>query len=185
MNKLKIFIALITLLLSSCTKTHFESYKFIGHGANSNNRDDKTHANIPIRNSIYEYKKTGILSSKKIRKEPYSYHFSICGNFNKIRSLEAHFVQNKVQKIRIPVTEKNIKITKTSKYSLCKLDYTLSYDKKIDLPITWDNTTTLEVKVNFIGIKKGIKRHYKLRGQYKKDTTKKNINLKWEAIMGI
>ena len=185
MSKLKIFVILITLLFSSCTKTYFESYKFIGHGANSNKRHDKTHANIPIRNSIYEYKKTGILSSKKMRKEPYSYFFSICGNFNKIRSLEAYFVQNKVNKIRIPVTEKNIKVTKTSKYSLCNLDYTLSYDKKIDLPITWDSTNTLEVKVSFTGVQNGINKQYNLKGDYKKKEIKKNINLKWEAIMGI
>jgi hypothetical protein len=85
-------ISVVLLLLCSCTITRSENYRFLGYGAGSVDRHDKTHANIPINNSIYEYKKTGILRDKKIRKEPYSYYFSICGNFNRIENLEARFV---------------------------------------------------------------------------------------------
>jgi hypothetical protein len=183
--KRKVKFIIIVLFLSGCTITRYENYKFFGYGAKSVEKHDKTHAYIPISNSIYEYKKTGILRDRKIRKEPYFYYFSICGNFNEIKSLEAHFIQNKTKKIEVPISMQHIKTRKPSKYSLCNLEYIFSYGKKMQLPITWDETDKLEVEVNFIGVENGIKKKYKLRGKYKKDAIIENTNLKWDAIMGI
>lgn len=187
MLKRKVKFIIILLFLSGCTVTHYEEYRFIGFGAEVGEKNNNTYvsADISINNSKSEYKKTGFLRDRLIYKEPYSYYFSICGNFEEIKNLDAYFIQNNTKKINIPIFAKQTKRNKSSKYSACSSKYYFSYEKKLQLPITWDETDKLEVEVNFIGVENGIKKKYKLRGKYKKDAIIENTNLKWDAIMGI
>ena len=183
MSKLALILVIFSLL-SNCTITRYESYRFIGYGAKNIDVYDKADAYIYIHNSIYEYRKTGFLKDKEIYKEPYHYYFTLTGNFEKIEKLNAFFIQNKKNIIEIPIAidylNQQKKLIKSSSNN-----YRFSYGKKLGLPIIWDETDTLEVQVNFVGIVKGIKKKYKLHGEYEKDAIIENTNLKWAGIMGI
>lgn len=106
-------------------------------------------------------------------------------NFDKIESLEAYFVQNNKNKIKIPVITKylNDNIKESNDWGT---KFYFPYEEKFILPITWDNTDTLFVEVNFVGVKNGTKTKYILKENYKKDAIiKDNVNLYYEAIMGV
>jgi hypothetical protein len=179
-------VLFILLSLCSCTITHYENYRFSGNyiEQKDGNKKDDTHAYIPIYNSIFKKKKTSLLRDNLVRKEPFYYYFTVKGNFEKIEKLNAFFIQNKKRIIAIPVTTEHLNQQKKQLKSK-RINYFFSYGKKLQLPITWDKTRTLEVEVNFIGIEKGVKKKYKLKGEYKKDSIIENTNLKWDAIMGI
>ena len=190
-SRLKFVILFFLLLfLNNCTITYCEYYDFEGETLNKNN--EKSNYNVlifaNIRNSVQEYKKTGFLKERLIYREPFYYYFAIYGNFEKIEDLEGYFLQNKTKKIPLQILSEDLnKNKKTSdKLYYNKYKYLYSNSIKTVIPITWDETDTLEIFIKFIGIEEnGKKKHYELKREYKKKSKIENVNLIWEAIMGI
>lgn len=186
MNKLKlIFLIQSIFLISSCTTTYYESYKFLGDSAKPIfNKNKNVFAHVPIHNSINKRKKISVFKEKLVRKEPFYYFFSIWGDFDLLKDIDAYFTINKISRIFIPISEDDLNNNKKTS-NAWNTKYYFPYNKKLTLNILWDEVQTLEVEINFIGIKNGISKRYKLREIYKKEKEYDGINLKWEAIMGI
>ena len=178
-------ILLALVFLCNCTVTNLENNKFSGHYIEQkNNNKDNVYAYIPIYNSVFEKEKVSLLRDRIVKKEPFFYYLTIRGNFEKIEKINAFFIQNKKRIIEIPITEERLNNKKRNLKSKSD-NYLFPHGQKQKLPISWNKTKTLEVEVNFTGIKNGVKKQYKLRGSYKKKSTTKNINLTWQNIMGI
>ena len=174
-SRLKFIISTFLLLfLSNCvlfTKSYNEYYKFYMDNDNDDRTLNKPYCFVILHVSWNETIKTGFLKEKIIFGEPYYYSFDIYGNFERIENLEGYFIQNKTKKIPIPINidnlNKNREISKWKVNSFNK--YNFVYDSNKTIPITWNDTESLEVVVSFIGVESdGKKRKYNFKDKYKK-----------------
>lgn len=139
-----------------------------------------------------KYKQLSKFRSLGINKDQYSYLFRIQGDFEKIENLDAYFVYNNIDKIKIPIKAKDLYKVKADEPSgkyyhdiSPPLPYFSNRVRKPFLPIKWDETKSLYAIVNFTGTKKGKSIDYNLKCNFKKKIRIDEYNDFWAGIMGI
>jgi hypothetical protein len=169
MKKLGILIVLILILLqfSGCNLvTSFESYTFDEDysSANCNDKKEPYYFHPSIRSELVNKIVIPGVIDRDIYKGPYTYNFTIDGDYEKLVSVESKFVVNGKREIPVPVSIENMNAQRTVHWT--GIIYFTDGEHK--LPLEWEEVESLVMKTKFVAEKNGVREEHSIENIYKK-----------------
>lgn len=179
------FLTLILIVLvNGCTfVTDYHHYE-ICSSVSGSRRDssDGPWVSVTIVPTITTRTIVPLFYDKDIYKEPYSYHFTIHGDFVKIESVTTTFILNGEPQDLFPITPEwlNERRKKTT------YGHVYFPAGKMDFPFAWDEIKHLEMDIKFIAIdENGNPIEYREKKILKKHYYKRTGNRAWDTMMSV
>ncbi len=176
-------MALFGLHFSGCTAvTKFTNYSIDQDWSKREKRSDGTWVHLKINSTPKVKTIIPIIYDSLIYKEPYTYYFTIWGNFEKINSVNAYFLLNNKDKIKISADA--IVMNKGRKKGADNRNYFPA--GKHELNVHWENVELLDLHVNFSATDKdGESKEYDITYRYNKNFKETIGNKVWLGLMSV